>query len=117
MRCVAILFIYSLRSDESLLVRAWQLNVLTLVCVPGASEVGTTCATTSMPVGLEVPKECSVRQTPMTLQRAAEARGVNTLMREPHVATRASELLDYAGWAHPMAAADVLAGDTTEKRR
>ena len=56
-------------------------------------------------------------QPPMGLQRAAEARGVNMLMREPHVATRASELLDYAGWVHPLAAADVLAGETTEKRR
>jgi hypothetical protein len=88
-----------------------------VVCVAGAPEVGTASATASMPAGLEVPKECFVRQSPMTLQHAAEARGVNALMREPHVATRASELLDYAGWAQPMAAADVLAGETTEKRR
>ena len=65
---------------------------------------------------MEVAEDC-FRQSASTIQRAAEARGVNKLMREPHVATRASELLDYAGWAHPLAAADVLAGETTEKRR
>jgi|EP01044_Picomonas_judraskeda_P003036 hypothetical protein len=93
------------------------MHVLLCVCAADASEVTTASAETSVPAAAEVPRDCYVRQSPMTLQRAAEARGVNTLMREPHVATRSSELLDYAGWAHPLAAADVLAGETTEKRR
>lgn len=39
------------------------------------------------------------------------------MLREPYVGTRTNELLDYAGWVHPLAAADVLAGETTERRR
>ena len=52
-----------------------------------------------------------------SLRDATEVRGLNKVLREPCVATGTSELLDYAGWVHPLAAADVLAGETTEKRR
>lgn len=87
------------------------------VCVVVDSELCTDSTTTSTPATDELPEECYVCHPPMTRQCAAEARGVNMLMREPHLATSASELLDYAGWIHPLAAADVLAGETTEKRR
>ena len=102
--------ICNLRPGESLISCA---KYIPAVCARAVDAPLAASATTS-----KKATECHyTHQPPMTLQRAAEARSVNTLMREPHVATRASEVLDYAGWIHPLAAADVLAGETTEKRR